>query len=376
MNADPVVLGIIIEHLQTISIFGLVSISASGCLLSLASGEQSLLNFAKAWHVLDMLRLPKLQNKLLKIYRTYYLKRLKRMRHCRQPSESKPIDSEPFVYLRNNMGNHSTAEKFLVDFHAGLMRNQRELRRRDFEGLPHDVATLIGDRWLQLCDRDRKDSHQSDFNHDRIAAGDHCYKVTQNQAIEHSIFQIQYLCGGSGGTFGLNPPLPVSPRTKRRKSSQTTLSSTSAGTRSSPGGSADPAKNFTQPRLENPFQRSTTQRTQRKHSASVSPGQVPVDHGMLPISRRSSLAGRSYPHKSRSRGSRQSSVSFALDLPSEAPFMSGSPSGEIWSHDVGGATATDEESVYDLCAPNLRWNDPPPDGPRELGTFSVLDFAA
>ncbi|KAF3044909.1 hypothetical protein E8E11_003662 [Didymella keratinophila] len=213
VNADPVVLAIVIEHLQTISVFGFMSISASGRQSNLASGKQSLLKFAKTWHVLDMLRMPELQNKLLEIYRRYYLKCLKRVRHQLQPLESTPLDSEPYVYLRNNLGNHSKAEKFLVDFHAGLMRYQRQLRLSDLSLLPPDIRDLITDRWLQLCGRARKDSHQSHFNHDRIAAGNPCYKVTQNEAIEHSVFQIQLspLINSAVDTSGYDTDMPEEP---------------------------------------------------------------------------------------------------------------------------------------------------------------------
>ena len=376
VNTDPVVLAIVIEHLQTISVFGFMSIGASGSLSNLASGEQSLLNFAKAWHVLDMLRMPELQNKLLKIYRKYYLKCVKRVRNRLQLSELKPLALEPFAYLRDNLGYHSKAEKFLIDFHAGLMRYQRRLRLSDFRLLTSDIRDLVTDRWLQLCGKARKDSHQSDFNHDRIAAGDPCYKVTQNESIEHSVFQIQYLYGGSGGRFGLNPPLPVSPQMKRRKSSQTTVSSASAGTRSSPRGSADPVKDLSQPRLDDPFESSSPEQTTGYNSESVSPSQVLFGQNTPQIASRSSLADRSGRPRLRNQASHRSSVSFASDLPSHAPFMSGSPNRSSWWHVIGHATATDAESVYDLFAPNLGWTDSPPDVSRELGIFSVLDFAA
>jgi hypothetical protein len=325
--------------------------------------------------------MPTLQNKLLKIYRMYYLKCLKRARHRLHPSESKPLDPEPFVYLRNNLGYHSKAEKFLIDFHAGLMQYQRQLRRGDFGLLPSDIRDLITNRWLQLCGRARKDSHQSNCNHDRIAAGDPCYKVTQNEAIEHNIFQIQYLYGGSGGKFGLNPPLPASPRTKRRKSSRATLSSASAGTRPSPRGPADSVKDLQQPRLENPFESSTLEHKRGKKSESISPSHVPADRNQPHNKRRSTLADRSGWWPPRNQASRnqtpcRSSVSFASDLPSYAPFKSGSPSRSSWSHDIDHATVMDGDSVYDLFTPNLRWKDSPPDGSKELGTFSVLDLAA
>lgn len=262
MNADPVILVIIIEHLQTISVFVLISINASGRLSNLPSGEQSLLNFVKARHVLNMLHKPVLQNKLLKIYRKYYLKCLKLRRHQRQPSDLEPIDPEPFVYLRTNVGNYSKAEKFWVDFHAGLMQHQRELRRSDFRLLPREIGDLVRDRWIQLSGRARKDSHQADFEHDRIATRDPCYKVTENEAVEHSVFQIQYLYDASGGTYGLIPPLPDSPPVERLKRSQTTQSSASA-TRSSSRRSATSVQDLPPPSLENPFDWSTSKRAGR-----------------------------------------------------------------------------------------------------------------
>ncbi|KAF3044000.1 hypothetical protein E8E12_005605 [Didymella heteroderae] len=192
VNADPVVFAIIIEHLQPISVFGMLSINGSGCLSKLISSEEPMLNFVKAWHILDMLRKPMVQDQLLKIYRTYYMKCLQDRLHCRLPLEPNPLISEPFIYLRNNVGNHSKAEKFLIDFHAGQLRDRKELKPSDFESSPPDIEVLIRDRWLELCGRVKKDSYQSDFDHDRIAAGDTCYKIKQNEAIEHGTFQVQF----------------------------------------------------------------------------------------------------------------------------------------------------------------------------------------
>jgi hypothetical protein len=367
-NADPAVFATVIGHIQTISEFGLISISAPGRLSQLISGEQSLLNFAKAWHVLDMLRKPTLQEKLLKIYRAHYLKCLKDRVHGEQDpkaSESTPLDPDPFVYLRNNVGYHSKAEKFLINFHAGLMRNQKELRRSDFKLLPPEIGALVRDRWLELCGRVRKDSQQSELSYDRIEASDPCYKVTKNEAIQHGDFEIQYVHGGAWGTFGLNPPLPISPRAKRKRP-QTTHSTASLGTMPPSAESAESSVLSRQPRLKNPFQTSSPEQKRRKPSSSISPTHLAADHNTVAVGRR----------QSHNRTSRVSSVSLASDLPSQAPLMSGSPSRGSWSHDIGAVAAMDGESVHDLLPPNLRWNNPPPDGSREFGYLGVLDFAA
>ncbi|KAF1928106.1 uncharacterized protein M421DRAFT_5752 [Didymella exigua CBS 183.55] len=377
VNADSVVFTIVIEHLRSISIFGLISFSAPGHLSKLTSGEQPLLNFAKAWHVLDMLRKPALQDKLLKIYRTYYMKCLEDRNHRQQdlePSELKPLDSEPFVYVRNYVGYHSKAERFLIDFHAGLMQKQKQLRRSDFKSLPPEIAVLVRDRWLELCGRVRKDSHHSDFNRDRIVASDPCYKVTKNEAIQHGNFEIQYLHEGTSGTFGLNPPLSSSTLANLQASR---INST--GTNPSPGDSARSSELPQEPTLENPFAQATLEQKRRKRrepSSSVSPTRLPSSLGTPAVGRRSSIAIRSGCRQSRNQASRRSSVSFASDPPSQAPLMSDSPGRRSWSRDIGDVAAMDGESVHDLSAPNLHWNDLPTDQRREYGVFSALDFAA
>src|SRR5690242_3003091 len=156
VNADPAVFAIIIEHLQSISIFGLISCSAPGHLQELTLTDNPLLTFSKAWHIGDMLQMPDLQNAITKIYSNYYTKCLDNDLNLSAPPE--PISSQPFTYLRDNIGNHTKAEHFLVDFHAGLAKNHPKLKRSEHKLLPTDIARLIRDRWKQL--RGRCDSAQ------------------------------------------------------------------------------------------------------------------------------------------------------------------------------------------------------------------------
>jgi hypothetical protein len=100
--------------------------------------------------------MPELQDKLLKIYRRYYLTCLERVRHHLQTSEPKLFASKLFVCLRDKLGHRGKAEKFLIGFHAGLMRHQKRLKPSDFRSLPSDVRDLITDHWLQLCSRPGK----------------------------------------------------------------------------------------------------------------------------------------------------------------------------------------------------------------------------
>ncbi|KAF2631224.1 hypothetical protein BU25DRAFT_455543 [Macroventuria anomochaeta] len=245
VNADPIVFAIIIEYLHMSSIMDLITFSTPGHLQELTINENPLLSLAKAWHVGDMLRMPDLQNRLFKVYRAYYMQCLEdRLRPPLDPEplDSKPLDPEPFVYLRDNIGNHTKAEKFIVDFHAGLMQNQAVLKRNDFKLLPNDIAVKIRYRWFELSGRVRKDSLHPELSNDRIAAKDSCYRVTKDDAIVQSDLQIQYL--------------------------------------------------------------------------------------------------------------------------------------SLWSHETGNSEATDDVSVYDLFAPNLQWNELPPEHSTQAGIFGLLDFAA
>lgn len=343
-----------------------------------------------------MLRKPSLQDKLLRVYRAYYLKCLEERTRYRadvKDAGPKPMEPEPFNYLRNYMGYYSKAEKFLIDFHAGLMQNQRQLKRRDFTLLPPDIGALIRDRWLELCGKVRKDSHHSDLPEDRIAANDSCFRVTEDGAIRHTNLHIQYLYGEIGGRFGLNPPLSTSPHAtlhasqddvdrhgnraegmaKRRKKSQT---GAPVGTRSSPGDSADFLDLPPKPRLSNPFEASSPTKKSKDPSSSVSPTHLPSDHSHPAPERRRSLLIRPRRRKSSPQPPPRPSVSFAPDLPAQAASSSHRPSRQGLSHDTADVGATDGESVYDLFAPNLGWTDDAADQPWGFGASRVLHFAA
>lgn len=254
------------------------------------------------------------------------------------------------------------------------MQKQTELKHDDFKLLPNDIAVLIRDRWLELAGRTRKDNLHADLCHDRVVASDPCYKITKNDAVQHGDLQIQYLHGGAGATFGLNPPLSTSSwagtqasrknanrhenrlvaLVERRKKYQSIHSSASTSTKTPADCLPESQESLMKRELKNPFDGSTSRRKPGKLSSSISPTHVPSHNDTPAIQGRWLTTSRSKRRTSRSQASRRSSVSFSSDLPSQAPLMLDSPGRGSWSHEIADIEATDEENVYDLFAPNLR----------------------
>ncbi|KAH6614181.1 hypothetical protein C7974DRAFT_368373 [Boeremia exigua] len=279
VNADPAVFAIVIGHLQSASTFGLMSLSAPGHLQELALGDEPLLNFAKAWHIGDMLRMPDLQNRILKVYSTYYMCCLDNG-ICRS-ADRKPVDPRPFKYLSDSMGNHTKAERFLIDFHAGSMKNQTELRRDDFKMLPKDIAVKIRYRWQQLT---VIDSDRFELSNDRITARDRTFNVVKNEAIVHSDLQVQYLCATGETRFGLNPPMtrsyrsiPMPPNStaSHHGSELEDLIVQRARHQVMRSGNASSASDLVNPRLTNPFVGGPSRRRDAADSPMVSPTSKP-----------------------------------------------------------------------------------------------------
>jgi hypothetical protein len=199
INADPDVFAIIIEYLQSCIMLGVADFSQSGQLEELTIHEDPLLNFAKAWHVGNMLRMPGLQNRLLQVYRVYY-------KECLQGQLRPVMKPAAFNYLMKNFGSGTKAEKFIIDFHAGLMQNDPKLKRNEFGMLPHNIQANIKTRWVELTGRGprgRRDSAQHDPDNDRIAAGATSYMVMEADATHNDDFRVQYLYAGPYTSFGL-----------------------------------------------------------------------------------------------------------------------------------------------------------------------------
>lgn len=295
VNADPAVFTIIIEHMQSIVSFGLISFSAPGHLHELTLSNVPLLNFAKAWHIGDMLRMPDLQNNIIKVYSTHYTKCLDDDLNLSLPPG--PIDPQPFAYLRDNIGFHTKAERFLIDFYAGLVKDHPKLKRDDYKFLSTDIALLIKDRWKQL--RGRRDSTQATLSNDRIIARDRCFKANTNEMVIHSSLQVQYLYAGAGTSFGFNPPVRVDET--RRKASRASNSSVShsgtrlEGSKSRKGrgcdvrsgsmsrarlsrtGVAEPQETTVEPQFTTPFREAAARPRELVPSPSVSPATVPFE---------------------------------------------------------------------------------------------------
>ncbi|KAJ4989107.1 hypothetical protein SVAN01_05369 [Stagonosporopsis vannaccii] len=147
MNADPDVCAIVIEHLLSSSSCGPGSFEAPGHLQELTLSDNPLLTFAKAWHIGDRLRMPDLQNAITKVYSTYYAECLNDSFSLTTPPG--PIGPRIFAYLRDNIGNHTKAERFLIEVYASLAKNHAKLKRSEHRLIPTDIALLSRDRWKQ-----------------------------------------------------------------------------------------------------------------------------------------------------------------------------------------------------------------------------------
>ena len=150
-----------------------------------------------------MLRMPGLQNRHPQVYRVYY-------KDCLQGQLRPAMKPRAFIFLMKNFGSGTKAEKFIVDFHAGLMQKDPKLKRNDFRLLPHNIQANIKTRWIELTGRGfrgRRDSAQHDPDNDRIAAGATGCQVTEADVTRNDDFRVQYLYAGPYTSFGLNPAM-------------------------------------------------------------------------------------------------------------------------------------------------------------------------
>ena len=203
INADASIFSIIIEYLHSCITLGIMDFSTSGQLRELTIHEHSLLNFAKAWHVGDMLRMPGLKNRLIQVFRAFYMR-------CLQTQRRPTMRPEAFIYIRRHLGKGSKAERFIVDFLAGLMQRDPNLKRNDFRLLHRSVQVAIRDRWIELTGRGlkgRRDSAQHNLDNDRIISGATSYQDTPGEVARHADFRIQYSYNRLYTSFGLSPPL-------------------------------------------------------------------------------------------------------------------------------------------------------------------------
>ncbi|RMZ72495.1 hypothetical protein GMOD_00007489 [Pyrenophora seminiperda CCB06] len=141
LNADPTVFAIILDYLESQRVLqrlrrNTFQRSAQNPLERLAAGGDPMLKLAKAWHIADMLLLRPLQNKLVGMYRVIYLEHLKSRTQVR-------LEPELFEYLKDYMGMHTMIEKFIIDFHAGLVRLEGVFSAEALKPLPSDIATSL-----------------------------------------------------------------------------------------------------------------------------------------------------------------------------------------------------------------------------------------
>ncbi|KAJ4301767.1 hypothetical protein N0V90_003861 [Kalmusia sp. IMI 367209] len=160
---EPGIFHVVIDFLSMSFIEKMTGVDSTA-FAPLLEDDDALLCFAKTWSLGHELELPDLQNKLVDVYSQFYAKLLtSRERNHIMPS------AEAFAWIRDHIANHTPAEKFLVDFVAGM--------RRLYDGtssdtiLDQDIAGYIEMRWGLIADLGDKA--------DRILSNDPIYKVSK-----------------------------------------------------------------------------------------------------------------------------------------------------------------------------------------------------
>lgn len=161
---DPRIFKAVVNYLDSQGILGMVK-STSAAFEPIVLGEDVMLKFAKTWQLAHELDLPELQNKLIDIFRVFY-PQLRQDKIILAPSAA------AFTWLRDTVGHHSRAEKFLVDFYAGLHVDDKRFTRLKVSHLPDDVAKFIFER-REFLVWNKKD--------DRILNGSSEFKVHKNE---------------------------------------------------------------------------------------------------------------------------------------------------------------------------------------------------
>lgn len=164
----------------------------------------AMLKFAQTWALGHEFELPEFQNRLVDAYSRWYAKLV---------SASTPVRTSPeaFAWLRNAIANHTPAEKFLVDFAAG-MRRFEDAAPPD-PTMDKDIAGYIANRWALLAAEGDKA--------DRILNADAVFKVAKtDRHVQSRTLKI------------VSPPEtpPVSPAVLRRPAAARAVSSASVHT--------------------------------------------------------------------------------------------------------------------------------------------------
>jgi len=175
LNADPVVFVIILEYLDSRRILARLRIGTQNPLAKLAIGSDMMHKLAKAWHIADMLQLPQLQNKLVATFREIYLHHLKSQIRIR-------VELESFEYLKNHLGTHTSIEKFIIEFYAGLAQFGGDFSAEELEPLPRGLAALLKQRREQFV--------AQKFTRDLIASRIECFNMTGSENTQRHPFQV------------------------------------------------------------------------------------------------------------------------------------------------------------------------------------------
>ena len=174
LNVDPPIFKVVLQYLDH-GLLARLQLNTRYPLQQLVGSNDTMLKLVKAWHLAEMLDLPRLQNDLIDVYRVLYIE-------CRASRAQIPLCKEPFQYLRDRMRYHTKIEKFLVDFYAGLSRFASDFRAEDLQRLPSDMSQYIRLRRAQIV-------AQPSYA-DSIIVGDLCYKVSKADKIQRTTLQV------------------------------------------------------------------------------------------------------------------------------------------------------------------------------------------
>ncbi|KAF2268740.1 hypothetical protein CC78DRAFT_607950 [Lojkania enalia] len=162
VNVNPAIFRILIEHLNN-----------ERGIDRLLHGPHLMLSFAKAWYLAKAFGLPNFQNRLTDLFQEKYCQLL-RDRVIIQP------DQEPISFLQSNVGFHTQAEKFIIEFYAGLCRWYGDISPK-LEGLAPDTARHIAERWRLIVSSEGRNDRIMDYR---------CFRVPSTVLDNPKILQI------------------------------------------------------------------------------------------------------------------------------------------------------------------------------------------
>jgi hypothetical protein len=172
INVDPIVFKVALRYIERSGFVARWWPHTKDSFDELTSGDESILNLVKAWHLGYMLDLPRMQNKVIEAFRKYHNESLK------SPSPV-PLSQEPFNHLRSHIGWRTKCERLLFDFYASLAFHRKDYCSEELEQLPHDTARELLQRRARMAVDKKLANYIAKNNVEyQVAAGDNWLPAT------------------------------------------------------------------------------------------------------------------------------------------------------------------------------------------------------